>query len=62
MSLTVMSTVVVALPPEFVAVTVYVVNVESTLGVPLISPVDASMSRPVGNVGSIVQVMTVPPL
>ena len=38
------------------------VNDESTLGVPLISPVDASMSRPVGNVGSIVQVLTVPPL
>ena len=44
-----MSIVVVALPPVFVAVIVYVVMVESTVGVPLISPVDESMLIPVGS-------------
>jgi len=62
MSLTVMSIVVVALPPLLVAVTVYVVKAELTVGVPLISPVDASISRPVGSEGAIDHVTTGPPL
>ena len=57
-----MSIVVVALPPVFVAVIVYVVMVESTVGVPLISPVDESMLIPVGSAGEIDQVTTGPPL
>ena len=34
--------VVVALPPEFVAVTVYVAELDITVGVPLITPVTVS--------------------
>ena len=36
--------------------------VESTVGVPLISPVVASMESPLGNPGEIDQEMTAPPL
>ena len=61
MSLMVMSIVVVALPPVFVAVIVYVVTVESTVGVPLISPVDESILKPVGRLGDMVHVTTGPP-
>ena len=57
----VISIVVVALPPVLVAVIVYVVTVESTVGVPLISPVDESMFKPVGNPGLIDHVTTGPP-
>ena len=56
-----MSMVVDVLPPEFVAVIVYVVKVESALGVPLISPVDASIFKPVGSPGLIDQLTTGPP-
>ena len=56
------STVVVALPPVFVAVTVYVVVAEITVGVPDISPVVASIVSPVGSVGEIVHEVTAPPL
>ena len=41
-----MSTVSVALPPVLVAVMVYVVKSEITVGVPLSSPVDGSRVRP----------------
>ena len=61
MSLTTMSTVSVALPPVLVAVMVYVVKSEITVGVPLISPVDRSKERPVGSDGDIDQVNIVPP-
>ena len=61
-SLTVISIVVVALPPVLFAYTVYVVNVESTVGLPLILPVVASMDRPLGKAGWIAQDVTVPPL
>ena len=40
----------------------YVVNGETALGVPLISPVDESIERPAGSVGWISQVRTAPPL
>ena len=39
----------------------YVVNGDTALGVPLISPFDASMERPVGSVGWISQLVTAPP-
>ena len=41
---------------------VYVVCVERTVGVPLISPVDASRLRPVGRAGSTSQEVIVPPV
>ena len=59
--MTVISIVVVALPPVLVAVIVYVVTVESTVGVPLISPVDESIFKPVGRAGEIDHVTTGPP-
>ena len=40
----------------------YVVNGDTAVGVPLISPVDESMERPAGNAGWISQVRTTPPL
>ena len=61
MSLTVMSTVVVALPPVLVAVTVYVVNVDKTVGTPLILPVAELILNPFGSAGSIDHVTTGPP-
>ena len=60
--MTVMSTVVVALPPVLVAVTVYVAVEVIAVGVPLISPVEVSKARPAGSDGEIAQDMTVPPL
>ena len=50
------------LPPRFVAVTVYTVDGETTVGVPLISPVAASKIRPVGRGGEMVHELTAPPL
>ena len=50
--------VVVPLPPLLVAVTVYVVKEETTLGVPLISPVELSNVRPAGRTGLIDQLST----
>ena len=44
-----------------VAVIVYVVKVESTVGVPLISPVFESMLSPPGRAGDIVHETTGPP-
>ena len=57
-----MVTVVVALPPVLVAVTVYVAEEETTEGVPLISPVEVEKTRPVGSVGVIDHDVMVPPL
>ena len=50
-----------SLPPELVAVIVYVVDGESTVGVPEISPVAVSKARPVGKSGEIDQESTAPP-
>ena len=61
-SFTVISTVVVPLPPAFVAVTVYTVEGERTVGVPLISPVVVLNDKPVGSDGAIDQETTAPPL
>ena len=61
MSLTTRSNVVVALPPVLVAVIVYVVSEEITVGVPLITP-DESMLMPFGRAGEIDHDTTGPPL
>ena len=61
-SLTVISTVVVPVPPLFVALIVYVAVEETTVGVPLITPVVALKVRPFGKDGETDQVITAPPL
>ena len=48
--MTVISTVVVPVPPLFVALIVYVAVEETTVGVPLITPVVALKVRPFGKV------------
>lgn len=57
-----MTTVVVALPPVLVAVTVYVADAVISVGVPEIAPVEVEKERPVGSVGVIDHDVTVPPL
>ena len=52
----------VELPPVLVAVTVYVTAEEVAVGVPEITPVDASSERPAGSVAEIDHDVTVPPL
>ena len=54
--------VVVALPPVLVAVTVYVVEEDTAVGVPLIVPVEVSNVNPAGTAGEIDQETTVPPV
>ena len=61
-SFTCITTVVVPLPPAFVAVTVYTVEGEITVGVPLSSPVVALNAKPVGSAGAIDQETTAPPV
>lgn len=53
--------VVESLPPVLVAVTVYVADDVTAVGVPEIVPVDVSKDRPAGSVGEMDQEMTVPP-
>ncbi len=60
--MTVMEMVAVALPPVLVAVTVYEVDDEVDVGVPLMAPVDVEKERPAGSVGEIDQEVAVPPL
>ena len=60
--MTVIEIVVVTLPPVLVALTVYVVVALTTVGVPEISPVAGSKTRPAGSAGVIVQDTTVPPV
>ena len=57
-----MVTVAVSVPPLFDAVIVYTVDGETTVGVPLITPVDVSILRPVGRLGEIDHVATGPPV
>ena len=59
--MTVISTVVVALPPVLVAVTVYVAVEVIAVGVPEMTPVEVSRDKPAGSVGDTAQEMTVPP-
>ena len=61
-SLTTMVTVVVELPPLLVAVTVKVAEEVIAVGVPLITPVEESIAKPVGSEGETDQEITVPPL
>ena len=57
-----MLTVTVELPPVLLAVTVYGVSVDITVGVPLMAPVDVENTRPLGSDGEIDHEVTVPPL
>ena len=57
-----MVTVAVSVPPLFDAVIVYTVDGDTTVGVPLITPVDVSILRPVGRLGEIDHVATGPPV
>ena len=51
-----------SVPPVFVAVTVYVAEGESTVGVPVISPVEGSKVRPAGSAGEMLQEVAEPPV
>jgi len=62
MSFTTMVNVAVSLPPVLVAVTVYVAEVVTAVGVPEIAPVEESIERPAGSDGDTVQEVIVPPL
>lgn len=55
-------TVAVALPPELLAVIVYVAVEVIVVGVPEIVPVDVSNSSPVGNAGETDHEVTAPPV
>jgi hypothetical protein len=54
-------TVAVALPPELLAVTVYVAVELIAVGVPEIVPVDVSNDKPAGNAGEMDHAVTAPP-
>ena len=58
----VLSRIAVSEPPLFDAVTVYTVEGETTLGVPLIPPFVVSKVNPDGRFGEIAQVATGPPV
>ena len=53
---------VLSLPPALVAVSVYVAEEDTAVGVPERVPVDVSNARPAGSVGDIAQNVGVPPL
>ena len=56
-----MVTVAVSLPPVLVAVTVYVAEDVTAVGVPLMVPVEVSSDRPAGRDGEMEYEMIVPP-
>tara|TARA_B100000003_G_C10916126_1_gene365306 strand:+ start:1697 stop:1912 length:216 start_codon:yes stop_codon:yes gene_type:complete len=56
-----MASVAVSVPPSLVAVTVKLVELNSTEGVPEISPLVVDNERPAGSDGEIDHVTTVPP-
>ena len=60
--MTIMVMVVVALPPVLVAVTVYVAEDDTAVGVPEIDPFEVEKERPAGSVGEIDHEVTFPPL
>ena len=62
MSFTTMVTSAVVLPPVLLAVTVYVAEEVTAVGVPEMAPVDESRERPAGSEGETDQEVTVPPL
>tara|TARA_B100000035_G_scaffold205941_1_gene176092 strand:- start:1451 stop:1681 length:231 start_codon:yes stop_codon:yes gene_type:complete len=55
-------TVVVALPPVLLAVTVNVVAEVTTVGVPEMAPLEVSKERPLGSVAEMDHEVTAPPL
>tara|TARA_B100000035_G_scaffold277267_1_gene255442 strand:- start:89 stop:319 length:231 start_codon:yes stop_codon:yes gene_type:complete len=55
-------TVAVALPPELLAVTVYVAVEVIAVGVPEIAPVEVSNDKPAGNAGETDHEVTAPPV
>ena len=55
-------TVVVALPPVLLAVTVNVVAEVTTVGVPEMAPLEVSKERPLGRVAEMDHEVTAPPL
>ena len=59
--MTVMVTVAVSLPPELVAVMVYVVDVLNSVGVPEMVPSVVLKVRPAGSVAEIVHEVMAPP-
>ena len=61
-AVTAIVSVAVELPPALVAVTVYVAEAETAVGVPLIRPVAELNDRPEGRDGEIVQELEVPPV
>ena len=61
-SFTSIVTIVEALPPVLLAVTVNAVDVVIAVGVPEIAPVEADNESPVGSAGDIDQVVTIPQL
>ena len=61
-SLTTMVRSAVVLPPVLVAVTVYVAEEVTAVGVPEIAPVEESNDRPAGSDGETDQEVTAPPL
>ena len=50
----------VAVPPEFVAVMVYMARVSNSVGVPLSTPVEVSKDKPLGSDGLMAQVTNSP--
>ena len=62
MGFTVSVTVVVPLPPAFVAVMVYVAIAVIAVGVPDITPVLVLSDKPAGNAGLTDQVIAAPPV
>ena len=60
--MTTISTSAVVLPPVLVAVTVYVAEDVTAVGVPEMAPVDESSDRPAGKEGETDQEVTGPPL
>jgi hypothetical protein len=61
-SFTVMVKVAVSLPPVLLAVTVYVADEDTAVGVPLIAPVEESKDKPAGRDGETDHEVTVPPV
>ena len=61
-SFTSIVTIVEALPPVLLAVTVYAVEEFIAVGVPEIAPVEADKESPVGSDGETDQEVTVPPI
>jgi hypothetical protein len=57
-----MITVVVALPPVLVAVTVNTADAVISVGVPEMAPVEVEKARPIGSAGTTDHDVTVPPL